>query len=384
MFSEQSSSQRALSAETLSAEAVFVDHVESTSGGEVCPAVSGHTAVRPSINRQIAEPICESTQLVAASHSNIETSRVAVVILNYRTPEMVIDCLESLTTEVDLDADRVIVVDNQSPDDSASRIRDVVEQRGWQNWCRVVVSPSNDGFSAGNNFGIASQSSEFYWLLNSDTIVRPGALQLMLEAARANSDAAIVAPTLTWPDGKAQQSRFRFGSPAAEFLASAQLLALSRLVEGRAPKEFSQDASWVSFASVLVRATAYQQIGPMDDRYFMYYEDTDYCRRAIEHGWKIVSEPRASVVHLRGGSSPVKRLAAELRRRPFYYYASRARYFAKFYGQGGLIVANLCWSLGRLLSMPRDWLGIRQRTACHAEWRDNWTNILNPLGGASK
>ena len=147
------------------------------------------------------------------SPPQIDIARVSVVILNYRTPEMVVDCLESLSTEVDITSDRVIVVDNQSPDDSVAVITDAVRRRGWGRWCRVVVSPSNDGFSAGNNFGIESQKSQYYWLLNSDTLVRPGALQYLLAAGQRHPDAAIVAPRLTWLDGEPQESRFRFSAP---------------------------------------------------------------------------------------------------------------------------------------------------------------------------
>ena len=98
-----------------------------------------------------------------------------------------------------------------------------------------------------------------------------------------------------------------------------------------------QGTPWISFACVMVRRQVIDQIGLLDDGYFMYVEDTDYCRRARAAGWEIWYWPASRVVHLRGGSSPVKSLTAKRGRRPRYYYASRSRYLAKFYGRNWVV-----------------------------------------------
>jgi GT2 family glycosyltransferase len=120
-----------------------------------------------------------------------------------------------------------------------------------------------------------------------------------------------------------------------------------------------------------------EQIGLLDDGYFMYFEDIDHCRRARLCGWQVAHDPEPRVVHLRGGSSSVKSAGAARSRRPRYYYASRSRYFRKFYGRRGLWFTNGLWHLGRAVSKTRELLG-RPSTICQAEWRDIWIDALKP------
>ena len=120
------------------------------------------------------------------------------------------------------------------------------------------------------------------------------------------------------------------------------------------------------------------QIGLMDEGFFMYFEDVEYCHRARKAGWEIVHNPNAKVVHLRGGSSPVKESTLERRRLPPYYYASRSRYFYVVYGWVGLTFANLLWHFGRFVSKCRELFGRRERGVSEKEWLDIWTNWLHP------
>jgi N-acetylglucosaminyl-diphospho-decaprenol L-rhamnosyltransferase len=121
------------------------------------------------------------------------------------------------------------------------------------------------------------------------------------------------------------------------------------------------------------------KIGMMDEGYFMYYDDIDYCRRANQAGWKTLYWPEARVVHLRGGSGPVKTLTQACKRRPKYLYASRARYFAKFYRRTGLWTANMCWEIGRAVSWTREVCGNKHPHTSEREPLDIWTNGLRPL-----
>ena len=119
-------------------------------------------------------------------------------------------------------------------------------------------------------------------------------------------------------------------------------------------------------------------IGPMDEGFFMYFEDVEFCRRARNAGWGIVHNPNARVVHLRGGSSPVKQRIIERKRLPRYYFASRTRYFYLTYGWWGLTLANILWSLGRFVSRSRELLERRPQSVPDRQWRDIWTNWLHP------
>jgi GT2 family glycosyltransferase len=120
------------------------------------------------------------------------------------------------------------------------------------------------------------------------------------------------------------------------------------------------------------------KIGLMDDGFFMYFEDVEYCRRARKACWKIVHNPEARVVHLRGGSSPVKKRAAERKRLPRHYYAARTRYLYLAYGRLGLTLANVLWLLGRSVSKSREVLERRGLGVPEKQWLDIWTNWFNP------
>ena len=136
---------------------------------------------------------------------------------------------------------------------------------------------------------------------------------------------------------------------------------------------------WTSFACVLVRDEVFQQVGLLDDGYFMYFEDVEFCHRARKVGWEIVHDPAARVVHLRGGSSPVKEQARLKKRVPRYFYESRTRYFYQTYGWLGLTSANLLWWMGRMVSGTRQLLGRPDKAAIEGQWKDIWTNWRHPL-----
>jgi GT2 family glycosyltransferase len=136
---------------------------------------------------------------------------------------------------------------------------------------------------------------------------------------------------------------------------------------------------WTSFACVMIKSEVFQQVGLLDNGYFMYFEDTEFCYRAYKAGWEIVHNPEAHVVHLRGGSSPVKEQTRLKKRVPRYFYESRTRYFYQTGGWLGLTSANLLWWLGRIVSGTRQLLGRSDKAAIEGQWLDIWTNWLNPL-----
>jgi len=308
---------------------------------------------------------------------------LAIIIVNYKTPDLVIDCLFSLQNQVELDSDSVIVVDNASGDDSVVRLETAVTQNQWQQWVKIVPSQINGGFSAGNNLGIQAVSAAAYLLLNSDTIVRPGAIALLKEAMHTYPRAGLISPRLEWPDGTPQISCFRYHSPVSELINAAATGPVSKLlINYDVPLPVSDvpmNPQWTSFACVLIRREVIEQVGLMDEGYFMYFDDVDYCHQARDAGWDIVHFPTARVVHLRGGSGSVKKAIAQRQRPRAYLYASRARYFHKFYGYAGLLAANLLWLVGRSISWVRELAGNKKPHTCQLESRDIWLNWKNPL-----
>ncbi|MEM9374003.1 MAG: glycosyltransferase family 2 protein [Planctomycetota bacterium] len=307
------------------------------------------------------------------------THEAAVIVLNYRTPDLVIGCLSSLEGQAVAGRHDVVVVDNCSPDDSADRIKAAITSNGWQGWARVVRSDVNGGFAAGNNVGIRATDAPVRVLLNSDTIVREGSLGVLLAAS--TPEIGLVGPRLEWPDGERQISTFRFRTPLTELISSGRLGFLGRLLTGhvvaREVEQPCDDLDWTSFACVAIRDEVTREVGLLDEGYFMYFEDMDFCRRARGAGFSVGHRPAARVVHLRGGTSEVKKSTRERKRRPGYYYAARSHYFRSWYGMTGWVLANMLWTVGWAIA------GVRGRSrAVEREWRDIWSR--QAWGGGSR
>ena len=309
---------------------------------------------------------------------------LAIVVLNYRTPSLVCDCLDSFAPQIVTGRDCVVVVDNCSADSSPQIITDHIEKKAYS-WAKLVTAPSNDGFSAGNNFGMRSvPEADAYFLVNSDTLARPGALDALHEALEKYPKAGMISPRLEWPDETPQISCFRVLSPFSEVIEAAQTGPITKLLQRfdvPVPvRDTPMEPQWTSFAAVVVRRSTIERVGWMDEGYFMYFEDVDFCRRVQSANLDIIHYPKARIVHLRGGSSDVKAATKARKRRPKYYYEARSRYFAKFYGgRIGLIEANVGWSFGRILSTVRELIGNKEPHTCEMEGRDIWTNWRNPL-----
>lgn len=310
--------------------------------------------------------------------------QLAVVIINYKTPHLVIDCLRSLVPEMNGLMSKIIVVDNHSQDKSLSEIQSWIINNNLTSLVSLIASSENIGFSGGNNLGIDQVKAKYYLLLNSDTILRAGAVNEMLETAMKSQDVGLVSPRLEWPDGTPQESCFRFHTPISELISSADTGFITKVfqkfVVAQVVCEENDYYDWTSFACVLVNASVLKDIGNMDDCYFLYFEDVEFCYRARRAGWKILNIPNAHVVHLRGGSSPVKLKTKLCKRLPRYLYESRTRYFYQLYGHAGLLAANLLWMLGFCISLLRSILSLSfsHKIPKH-KWRDIWTNFLNPL-----
>ena len=321
----------------------------------------------------------------AASPGEFRARHVlGVSIINYRTPEMTLAAVRSVLADAgDLDL-QVAVVDNASGDGSAEAIAGWIATERPAPPVALVRSATNTGFSGGHNQGIAAIPAEHYLILNSDAELRPGCLAALMVAARAHPGAGLLAPRLEGADGAVQTSRFRDPTPASEIVraaASAPVTrALARHVVAPGPDLPAAETGWVSFAAVLIRAAALEATGPMDEGYFLYFEDADFCRRARAAGWGIRAVPEARVVHHRGGSAPVKALAARHARLPAYYYAARTRYFRRAHGPAGPLMANLGWHLGRALAQARRLLGRPVPPAIEGEAVDIWTNFRDPFG----
>jgi N-acetylglucosaminyl-diphospho-decaprenol L-rhamnosyltransferase len=306
----------------------------------------------------------------------IGSFRLCVIIVNYKTASMTLDCIRTLRGQMDWEQDRVIVVDNASGERDLEFLTSGVSRNGLCDLVRVVACVENRGFSGGNNVGLRQANAAYYLLANSDTLFHPGAVDGLLEAAQKHPEAAIVSPRLEWPNGDAQVSCFRFPTPLSDAIRSAETGIVTRLLKRHEiPLPIVQKESrpeWTSFAAVLIRREALDRIGLMDENYFMYFEDVDYCRRARSFGFSIVNWPFARVVHLQGQSSGLEQRSREKKRLPAYYYRSRAVYYTKFHGRLGLLLSNLCWLAGRSASLFRESFLGKKKSVSDREFLDIW------------
>ncbi|MDO8589386.1 MAG: glycosyltransferase family 2 protein [Armatimonadota bacterium] len=270
---------------------------------------------------------------------------LAICIVSWNTRKLLRQCLESVFANLDgLDAE-VIVVDNASEDSSAEMV-----EREFPD-VTLIRSESNRGFASANNLGLSRSSSKYFLLLNSDTIVLPGALRSLVEFMDAAPEAGAVAPKLLNLDGSLQRSCSSFPSPLTELLDAVYLSKVfprSRLFGRFAMSYWDFDAAReVDFAGgscLLLRRFALEQVGPLDESYFMYTEEADLCFRLKRAGWKVVFVPHARIIHIGGQSSkrrPVE-MAVELP-------VSRHRFIAKFEGpvraalfKGAVALGGVC------------------------------------------
>ncbi|WP_234999524.1 glycosyltransferase family 2 protein [Roseovarius albus] len=313
-----------------------------------------------------------------------DTAQILVSVINYRTAELTIQCVQSVLDDMQGIEGRVVIVDNASNDGSVEKLRTWISSLEQKEQVNLLEATSNSGFSGGHNQGILSQSADFYLILNSDAVLRPGFLSSMLNAAAQNPTIGLFAPKIEHDTGEVQTSCFRFHSPLSELARGAESGPVSKLLRTRevalAMPPSPDSIEWASFACILLRRETWSDTGPMDTGYFLYFEDVEYCWRARKAGWRIAYVQNAVGVHFRGGSGPVKSLAQERKRLPRYYYASRTRMLYQFYGWFGLVTANLCWCFGRVVARLRLLVGKSIPQSNRSEWRDIWTNVFSPLG----
>jgi len=229
---------------------------------------------------------------------------VTIVIVSWNTRAILRDCLRSVYENAGPVNFDIIVVDNASTDGSAEMVR--AEFAG----VRVIANSDNRGFAAANNQGITVATGRYVLLLNSDTIVLDGAIAKTIAFADARPEAAVVGCRVLNPDRTLQASCFLFPSILNLLLSATYLYKLfprSRFF-GRErmswwDKKDAREVDVISGCFMLVRRETIDQVGPMDEGFFMYAEETDWCYRFQKAGWSNVYTPDGQIIHLGGQST---------------------------------------------------------------------------------
>jgi N-acetylglucosaminyl-diphospho-decaprenol L-rhamnosyltransferase len=226
---------------------------------------------------------------------------LSIIIVSYNARADLERCLASLHDPAPRVPHEIIVVDNASQDGSADAAR------RWPG-VRVLDAGANRGFAAGNNLGIRASLGARLLLLNGDTIVPEGAIDRLVLELDTHRDAAVVGPRLVDAEGRAELSFGRMLSPAREFRQKRLMRALERgspkarrLVESMTRRE--QWPDWVSGACLLVWRHDALAVGLLDERFFMYTEDVDFCAALRNRGRRVLFTPTVEIVHLRGRSA---------------------------------------------------------------------------------
>ena len=289
-----------------------------------------------------------------------------VVVVNYKTASLVLDCITSLIAEHQHGIQMsVVIVDNASGDGSLEILRQGLIERQNPSWIRVVPLPYNGGFACGNNFVLldaleAKHPPDYILLLNPDTAVREGAIAPLVQFLDANPKVGLVGSRLEDPDGTPQTSAFRFPSIWSELDHGLRLGAVSRLLANRklAMPTTSEPypCGWLAGASLMIRREVLRTAGLFDEDYFLYFEEVDFCHRAQQKGWGCWYVPESRVVHLVGQSTGVTDTRRSPQRMPQYWFESRRRYFLKFHGAIYAALADLIWMVGFSLWRIRRWL----------------------------
>jgi len=226
-----------------------------------------------------------------------QAPELSICILSWNTRQLLADCLKSLCEDPDVGNWQVIVVDNDSADDSA----DMVEADF--PCVELIRSDRNLGFAAGNNLAMSAARAPVLLLLNSDTLVPRGALSGLLRTIQADPSTGVAGPRLEKGDGELELS---CGRPPGLIPEIVHKLLLHRVFPyfrfGRWHHRSRRDVGWVTGACFMVRREAVDGAGPLDDSMFMCYEDLEWCMRLRGAGWNIVYDPASTVIHLEGRS----------------------------------------------------------------------------------
>ncbi|MDZ4310151.1 MAG: glycosyltransferase [Cypionkella sp.] len=283
------------------------------------------------------------------------------VLLNWRSADMTLRATEAALLALEGIAGALVIVDNDSGDGSFEAMTAEVQKRGWDKGAqavRVLQSGHNGGFGAGNNFGIRAGmpdgiKPEFVYILNSDAFPDRGAIRALLTHLQAHPRTGFAGSFIYGDDGVPHRTAFRFPSIAAEFEAQVRFGPVSRMLNrwivAQPIPQATAQVDWLAGASLMMRQAVLDQIGLFDEQFFLYFEETDLCRRAALAGWPTDYVVESRVMHIGSASTGMR----EWQRIPGFWLDSRLHYFKKNHGVAYTTAATLALLVGGILWRAR-------------------------------
>ena len=288
--------------------------------------------------------------------SNVPRSiDLSIVIVSWNVATLLAECLESIFNNAFVQSRpaedpirlEVIAVDSASEDDTVTMIQRRFPQ------VHLLPQESNVGYTRGNNIGLAAAEGRHILLLNPDTVVLGNALGEMVHYLDEHPDVGIVGPFTLNTDGTQQSTRRRFPTVKLAYFESTWLqpFAPRRMLDqyymNDVPRSGTMNVDWVQGSALMLRRQVYEEIGGLDERYTMFSEELDFCKRAKDAGWRVVFLGTAQIIH-HGGKS-TEQVAAN---KHIYFQESKLRYFKKHHGSATVnrlrwfLLANYVWQLG--------------------------------------
>jgi hypothetical protein len=260
---------------------------------------------------------------------------ISVIIVNYRTEGLLKQCLRGIALAQPKDLTlETIVVDNASDDGSAAMVRANFPD------VRLIVAETNRGYAAGVNLGTEVARGDVFFIMNPDLALFPGVLETSVQFLREHPGVGMVGPRLLNPDGTVQLSTRRFPSPMTPLLSRTPLGKLPpfvRLLRRYLMVDWdhrsARPVDWVLGAAMVVRASAADSIGPLDEQFFLYFEDVDWCRRFWQKGWSVVYLPTVELVHYHQRLSAGGPVVGMFQQATRVHIRSAFRYFWKYRGR---------------------------------------------------
>lgn len=261
---------------------------------------------------------------------------ILTIVLNYKTSQMTLRAAAAARIAMEGLPGEIVIVDNDSQDGSFEEMTAHVAAEGWDN-TRVVQSGCNGGYGAGNNVGIRAGLSggnrpDYVYILNSDAFPKKDAIRVLYKHLETTPTTGFAGSFIEGEDEVQHTTTFRFPSILGEFEGAIRLGPVSRLLSSfRVPRELHETAKvdWLAGASVMMRQDVLDEIGLFDETFFLYFEETDLCRRATTAGYQIMFLADSVVTHIGSVSTGMK----EWQRVPDYWFASRWHYFTKNHGR---------------------------------------------------